>query len=140
MHHQFKQIFERARSSAMLKMSDWEDEYDENGDAIYHPPPQSCRPVYTVPRYGQYRSETADHGQNSFAEPRVGEDARSRGSVRHTGGGNWGPPAREAGRRVFRDASESDRRPPFVTLSVDSAKVGRVIGKFHKLKAPLSVV
>ncbi|XP_075906915.1 putative ATP-dependent RNA helicase DDX43 isoform X1 [Nelusetta ayraudi] len=30
---------------------------------------------------------------------------------------------------MFRDAAESDRRPPVVTLTVDSAKVGRVIGR-----------
>lgn len=116
----------------MLKMSDWEDEYDENGDAIPQPPPQSCRPGHSLPRHGHYQNETAIHSWNSFAGPRVDGAARSRESGRHTGGDNWGPPAREAGRRGFYDASVSDRRPPVVTLTVDSAKVGRVIGKFHK--------
>lgn len=116
----------------MLKMSDWEDEYDENGDAIYQPPPQSCRPGRNLPQHGQYQSETPDHGRSSFARPRVDGVARSCESVRHTGGDNSGPPAGEAGRRVFRDASESVRRPPVVTLTVDSSKVGRVIGKYQK--------
>lgn len=113
----------------MLKMSDWEDEYDENGAAIHKPPPQSCRTGH-----GQYHNETAFHGRSTFAGPRVDGAARSREVVRHTGGDDGGPPAREAGRRMFRDAAESDRRPPVVTLTVDSAKVGRVIGKFLKHK------
>lgn len=132
MHHQFQQIFELARASAILKMSDWEDEYDEDGHAIHQPAPQACLPGPKL--HGHHQSEAAYRGQNSFAGPRVDGAALSRQSVRYPGGDTWGPPARGPGRRVYREASESDRRPPVVTLSVDSAKVGRVIGKFHKHK------
>lgn len=113
-------------------MSDWEDEYDENGDAIYKPPPQSCRSGHGLPPHGQCHNETAFHGRSHccIAGPRVdGAAPHSREVARHTGGDDGVPRAREARRRMFRDASESDRRPPVVTLTVDSTKVGRVIGK-----------
>lgn len=127
--------FGTGRSAAMFKMSDWEDEYDENGDAILKPPPQACRTGPGPPPHSQYHRETEFHGRSNFAGPRVDGAAPGREVVRHAGGDDWGPPARQAGRRMFRDASESDRRPPVVTLTVDSAKVGRVIGKFSKLSS-----
>lgn len=120
----------------MLKMSDWEDEYDENGVAIYNLPVKSALTGCKLPVDRQYQRENVYCGVSDrcgFGSPGVEKPGRScEGTQRKSrGGGDDGRPRPwTAGRRIFGDA-KSDSSPP-VTLSVESVKIGRVIGTFAK--------
>lgn len=114
-------------------MSDWEDEYDEDGVAIETPPPKLCQTRHDLPLHDQYQSKTAFHSTYNFGGPRVDRASRSHRGFQHSGRDDGGSRAWEGGSLMFRDRSDSGRRPT-VTLTVDSAKVGRVIGKFPKHK------
>lgn len=124
----------------MLKMSDWEDEYDENGVAIHNLPVKSSLTGCKPPVDRQYQRENVYCGisnRSRFGSPGVQMPGRSyEGTQRRSGGAgdDSRPRSWTAGRRISSDA-KSDSSPP-VTLSVESVKIGRVIGTFvkHHLK------
>lgn len=120
----------------MLKMSDWEDEYDENGVAIHNLPVKSPLTGCKLPVDWQYQRENVYCGvsnRSGFGSPRVEMPGRSyEGTQRRSGGGgdDGRPRTWTAGRRIFSDAKSDSSTP--VTLSVESVKIGRVIGTFVK--------
>lgn len=124
----------------MLKMSDWEDEYDENGVAIHNLPVKSSLTGYKLPVDRQYQRENVYCGVNNrsgFGSSGVEMPERSYEGTqcrRGGGGGDGRPRTWTPGRRIFSDAKSDSSAP--VTLSVESAKIGRVIGTFvkHHLK------
>lgn len=117
----------------MLKMSDWEDEYDENGIAIHNLPVKSSLTGCKLPVDRQYQRENVYCGVSNrfgFGSPGFEMPGRSyEGTQRRSGGGgdDGRPRTWTAGRRIFSDA-KSDSSP--VTLSVERVKIGRVIGTF----------
>lgn len=119
----------------MLKMSDWEDEYDENGVAIYNLPVKSPLTGCNLPVDRRYQRENVYCGASNrpgFGRPGVEMPGRSyEGTQRRSaGGGDDGRPRTwTAGRRMFSDAKSDSSS---VTLSVESVKIGRVIGTFVK--------
>lgn len=115
-------------------MSDWEDEYNEDGVAIQKPAPKSAPTEWKLPCEDRPR-ENGNFGVRSgarFGAPREwradrsGEGSESRGP---RGGGEGRPFPRSTGpRRTFGD-EKLDSSPP-VTVTVESASIGRVIGGF----------
>lgn len=127
---------EAARCGAESKMSDWEDEYSEDGVAIQKPATNSAPATWKLPPDNRQR-ENAFGGVGNG--PRFGGSREVRGERSGVGGDfnyprdggrqfsrstGWGG----SGRRTF-DDERSDYAPP-VTITVENASVGRVIGRF----------
>ncbi|XP_073337366.1 probable ATP-dependent RNA helicase DDX43 [Pagrus major] len=111
-------------------MSDWEDEYDEGGVAIQRPATKPAPTEWNLP-CGDLPRENVSFGVRNgtrFGAPREGRAGRSGGDVSEDtswrGGRSF---TRSTGHRSFGD-EKSDSSPP-VTLSVENASVGRVIGR-----------
>lgn len=115
-------------------MSDWEDEYNEDGVAIQKPPPEWKRPCDDRPRenvsFG-VRSGARFGAPREWRADRSGEGSESGGPRGGGGGGGGGRPFlwSTGPRRTFGD-EKLDSSPP-VTVTVENASVGRVIGGFN---------
>lgn len=114
-----------------MKMSDWEDEYSADGVAIQKPATKSAPPEWNLPcddRHG-VRNESRVGAPREWRADRGGEGSEYRS---RRGGGEGRPFTRntDRGRQTFGD-EKSDSSPP-VTITVENASVGRVIGRFLK--------
>ncbi|XP_076599813.1 putative ATP-dependent RNA helicase DDX43 [Chaetodon auriga] len=87
-------------------MSDWEDEYNEDGVAIQKPASKAAPTIWKLPDDDR-QSENVFFGVRSRAQ--------------------FGSVPRSTGRRTFGDG-KSDSSPP-VTFTVENALIGRVIGR-----------
>ncbi|XP_071336120.1 probable ATP-dependent RNA helicase DDX43 [Trachinotus anak] len=110
-------------------MSDWEDEYDEDGAAIHKPATKSAPVEWKVPHDDRQPGNIC-YGVRSGTRFGEGRAERS-GRFKSRSGGGQGralsPGADRGGRRPF-DDRKSDFSPP-VTITVGNASVGRVIGR-----------
>lgn len=112
-------------------MSNWEDEYDENGVAI---PSHGLKPApakWKLPCSSRQRDIVGLGVRDGewFRTPRGGRADNSRDGFefrRHNDGGTGRPPPRssEGGGRWSAESA------PRVILTVENASVGRIIGKF----------
>lgn len=108
-------------------MSDWEEEYDEGGVAIQKPATKSAPTEWKPPSYDSRRENVCFgvRGGGRSGAPREWRADRGGGGegseyTSRANGGEGRP-----GRRTF-----GDERP--VTFTVESASVGRVIGKVRE--------
>ncbi|KAM9345121.1 putative ATP-dependent RNA helicase DDX43 [Symphorus nematophorus] len=113
-------------------MSDWEDEYDGDGVAIQKPVTKPAPTEWKSPSYDSQRESVSFGARNGprFGGPREGRGERSGGGSEYRsrrGGGEGRQFPRSTERRTFGEEN-SDSSPP-VTLSVENASVGRVIGR-----------
>lgn len=120
---------------AKFKMSDWEDEYDEDGVAIQNPSIKSAQTEGKFP-YDDRQKEHVFFGVRNgirSGAPRDGWAGRSCEGTEYKslrGGGEGRPFTWSTGRRTYGN-EKSDSSPP-VTLAVENASIGRVIGGFLK--------
>ncbi|XP_024865201.1 probable ATP-dependent RNA helicase DDX43 isoform X2 [Kryptolebias marmoratus] len=103
-------------------MSDWEDEYDKDGVALEkQPAPKPAAALYKFPgSVGRQKDENVCFGGRRFAA--FGESRESRG------GEKFEFRSRRDPRDQRSDHENSDSSPP-LTITVENASVGRVIGR-----------
>lgn len=116
-------------------MSDWEEEYDEDGVAIQKTPFKSAQRDYKLPFDDRQRENVFFGARNGtrFGASRDGRIGRSCEGTEYKsrrGGGEGRPLTRSTGRRIF-GAENSDSSPP-VTITVESVSIGRIIGRLLK--------
>lgn len=122
---------------APTNMSDWEDEYDEQGVAICKPAAKSApveweRPSDTAQQQSAYFGVRS---RGRFGADRNGDDRRRGGNVsisvrghsRDSSPGSFHVKDRGGSGRQRFSNGKSDSSPP-VTIAVGNALVGRIIG------------
>ncbi|XP_070697534.1 probable ATP-dependent RNA helicase DDX43 [Pempheris klunzingeri] len=118
-------------------MSDWEEEYNEDSVDIQKPAKKSAPTEWKLPHDDRRRGNVCFgvRNENRFGAPREWRADRSAGGSEYRsrrGGGEgrpcpWGTDRGDAGRRTYGD-EKSDCSPP-VTITVENASVGRIIGR-----------
>lgn len=115
----------------MFKMSDWEDEYNEDGVAIQKPVTNSAPAQCKLPCNDR---QNVFFGMKHGASREVRADRSGEGSEYQTWRGGGGRPfTRSTGRGApgrwgFNDEKVSSSPP--VTITVENSYIGRVIGRF----------
>lgn len=106
-------------------MSDWEEEYDENGVAIDIPAPKSSAPT----NYDEDRSrENVFFGVRRGARFAAPRESREGSEFKPRRGGGGGESYRSTRRTNFGEERSNCSQPVIVT--VENASVGRIIGEF----------
>uniref|UniRef100_A0A665TL31 RNA helicase n=1 Tax=Echeneis naucrates TaxID=173247 RepID=A0A665TL31_ECHNA len=120
-------------------MSDWEEEYDGDGAAICKPAPKSPPLESKLPRNDLQPDNLYFGVRGSWSgERRVAQSGPSRGHSRGPKGGGQGRASspdsdrRGPGRRPFGGGQAGSSLP--VTVTVENALVGRVIGEFLEVQ------
>nr|XP_046258681.1 probable ATP-dependent RNA helicase DDX43 isoform X2 [Scatophagus argus] len=113
-------------------MSDWEDEYDEEGVAIQRPALKSAQTEWKPPCDGRQRQSLFFGVRNAFRfgvprEDRDGSGAEGCQYKSRRGGRDVRSFSQSDGRRSF-GSQRLDSSPP-VKVTVENASVGRVIGR-----------
>ncbi|TMS04246.1 putative ATP-dependent RNA helicase DDX43 [Larimichthys crocea] len=105
-------------------MSDWEEEYDENGVAIDIPAPKPSAPT----NYDEDRSrENVFFGVRRGARFAAPRESREGSEFKHRRGGGGGESYRSTRRTNFGEERSNCSQPVIVT--VENASVGRIIGR-----------
>ncbi|KAE8281049.1 putative ATP-dependent RNA helicase DDX43 [Larimichthys crocea] len=105
-------------------MSDWEEEYDENGVAIDIPAPKSSAPTNYVEDRSRENVFFGVRRGARFAAPR---ESREGSEFKHRRGGGGGESYRSTRRTNFGEERSNSSQPVIVT--VENASVGRIIGR-----------
>lgn len=107
-------------------MSDWEEEYDEDGVAIQKTHFKSAQTDYKLPFDDRQRENVFFGARNGT---RFGASRETEYKSRR-GGGEGRPLTWSTGRRIF-GGENSDFSPP-VTITVENVSIGRIIGRLLK--------
>lgn len=114
-------------------MSDWEDEYDADGVAIHSPATSSAPAQWKLQCDDRQNVFFGVNGNGFGASREVKSDGGDEGAVYQSwrGGGRQFTRSTDRGapgRRTFNDEKLDSSLP--VTITVENASVGRVIGRF----------